>query len=147
MKKESAENFSSFVKRLKQTLSRWFCLAKVDESKPEQVINAFVLEQLLNTLNPELAIHVREQQVTTLEEAVARRSVRDDHAVLPQDSKRTKPASFSTSATATGDSTKSGASAGKPKDIVCWSCGQKGHTKQTCTNKSKEGKVTRSAAL
>lgn len=98
MKKEPSENFASFVRRLKQTLSRWFYLAKVDEKKPEQVIDAFVLEQLVTNLNPELAVFVREHKATTPEEAasvaddrlLARRSVHDDRAGQSHDGKRQK---------------------------------------------------------
>lgn len=153
MRKEPAENFTSFIKRLKQTLFRWFCLANIDQKKPEQVVDAFVLEQFITTLNPELAIFVRERKAVTPEQAaivaddrvLARQSVRDDRAGPSQDGKRPRR---------TGDRSpepnKSGGSTGKPKsdlktkEIICFQCKQPGHIRRDCQSK---GKTTRSAAM
>ena len=152
MRKEPSENFTSFIKRLKQMLSRWFCLANVDQKNPEQVVDAFVLEQFVNTLNPELAIIVREHKAVTPEQAasfaddriLARRSVRDDRVGPSQEGKRPKR---------TGDRSpepsKTGGSGSKPnsdtrkKEIICFQCKQTGHIRRDCP----QGKTTRSAAM
>ena len=148
IKKDITESFACFLKRMRQTLSRWFCLSKVDDKDPVQVVNAFIFEQLLASLTPELAIYVREHEAVTPEQAaayadqrvLARRAVREDKGVGGSDPRKPRPTS-----SLEGGRRIQSPPAGKTdrkdnladKTVVCFNCGQKGHMRRDCDKKKK----------
>ena len=63
------ENFKQFCRRQQLMFDRWFEVAEVDRSEPEEIIRVILLEQMMATLHGDLALHVKEKLPSSAKEA------------------------------------------------------------------------------
>ncbi|KAK7480042.1 hypothetical protein BaRGS_00028679 [Batillaria attramentaria] len=135
VRKESMETFEQFLDRLRTLLERWFQLTERDMTDVEEVLDVFLLEQLMATFTPELQQYVRDRWPKSAREAatIAHRHLEAKWASMPAKTKKSVLQNQSSVGEKGKENGKSKAPNGS-KDIVCYKCHKKGHVRKDCKN-------------
>jgi transposase InsO family protein len=128
-RKEQKETFEQFLERLKTLLKRWFTLADRNIDDVEDVIDAFLMEQLLSTFSPDLGQFVRDHWPKTAAEAA---TLAHRHLEAKWANGKRKPASGNGGGVRRDKPPANSDFKRDLSDKKCHKCGKFGHFKRDC---------------
>ena len=145
-KPEEGENASMFITRLQTYFERWMKLAEVDETY-NGLRDFFVLERFMDACPEDLATHIREKKLSTLDGVVElvdafltarKRQLNDSMGQhVTRHTKKGMEIEANTAAFRGGKpghkTTEGKTGTSKDQDVVkCFKCGKQGHTMRNC---------------